>query len=240
MGATALSVGEVGRVLIYAHRGSSGVAPENSMEAFAQAVRDGADGVELDVRATADGVPVVLHDRGLERTTSGRGPVDGLTLAELRGVAAGDGRPVPTLSEVLAMLGGKLAIDLEIKQGGIEGEVLSTLRDFPGARWFISAFDWGVLRAVRRLAEAAAIWPLATVADEALFEVAAELGAAGVALGAEGVTAAVVERCRGAGLRVKAWTVNEVEEARRLREIGVGIVCTDVPGALRRGLRAVG
>lgn len=223
-------------MLIYGHRGASGVEPENSLTAFERAVADGADGVELDVRATADGVPVVLHDRGLERTTSGRGPVDGLTMAQLRTVAAGDGRPVPTLSAVLDVLAGRLELDLEIKQVGIEGEVLGALAAFSTTRWVISSFEWGVLRAVRSKAAAAAVWPLASVADEALFGAATELGGEGVALRAGVVTEEVVERCRGMGLRVMAWTVNEVGEARRLRDAGVDVVCTDLPGAIREGL----
>jgi glycerophosphoryl diester phosphodiesterase len=100
---------------VIAHRGASGQAPENTIEAFELAVRQGADAFELDVRLTADGVPVVLHDATLDRTTDRSGPLRALSLAELREVDAGarftlDGRifpfraadvRIPTLSEVL-------------------------------------------------------------------------------------------------------------------------------------------
>ncbi|MGH7581196.1 MAG: glycerophosphodiester phosphodiesterase family protein, partial [Gemmatimonadales bacterium] len=101
---------------VIAHRGSSAEAPENTLPAFEAAVRRGADAVELDVRLTADGAPVVIHDATLDRTTDRSGPVSALTLAELRSVDAGakftpdggrtyphrgQGAQVPTLGEVL-------------------------------------------------------------------------------------------------------------------------------------------
>lgn len=221
---------------IYAHRGSSGVRPENSLAAFEQAIVDGADGVELDVRATADGVPVVLHDRDLGRTTGRGGAVDALTLAELRHIDAGDGRPVPTLAEVLELLGGRMPLDIEVKQAGTEGDLLTVLGRYPATEWVVSAFEWDVLRAVRARSAAARLWPLAIAADDALFEVAEELGAEAVALLAPAVVSAVVGRCRAAGLGVMAWTVDEAAEGRRLRGLGVDVLCTNRPAAMRRAL----
>ena len=75
--------------LVIAHRGSSAEAPENTLPAFEAAVARGADAIELDVRLTADGAPVVIHDATLDRTTDRTGPVAALTLAELRAVDAG-------------------------------------------------------------------------------------------------------------------------------------------------------
>ena len=80
--------------LVIAHRGSSAEAPENTLLAFEAAVRRGADAVELDVRLTADGAPVVIHDATLDRTTDRSGPVAALTLAELRAVDEVPHRPI--------------------------------------------------------------------------------------------------------------------------------------------------
>jgi glycerophosphoryl diester phosphodiesterase len=223
-------------MLLYAHRGSSGVAPENTLLAFARAVADGADGVELDVRATADGVPVVLHDRDLGRTTDGAGRVDELSLAELKRFDAGTGERVPTLAEVLDLLAGRLRLDLELKQRGIERAVLAVLGGHPEADWAISSFDWGALRRVRDLAPSADLWPIAIDAGDDLFATARELEASAVALPADVITAEVAARCAGERLRVMAWPVNDAVEARRLRELGVAALCTDVPAAIRRGL----
>lgn len=225
-------------MLIYAHRGSSATTPENTLAAFAQAIADGADGAELDVRATADGVPVLLHDRALEWTTTGRGHVDEITPAELRDVDAGGGEPVPTLDAVCRLIAGRLRLDLELKQAGIAAEVLAVLARHPTLDWAISSFDWDALRALRALDPNAPLWPLAVVADESLFAVAAELRSPSVALAAEAVTSEVVAWCRGSGLGVMAWTVNDGAEARRLRALGVAALCTDAPAALRSALGA--
>ena len=225
-------------MLIYAHRGSSGTKPENTLAAFEQAVADGADGVEFDVRATADRVPILIHDRDIARTTSGRGNVDELTLAELRRCDAGGGQAVPTLAEALDLLAGRLRLDVEVKQAGIEREVLDVLAGYPQAAWAISSFDWGVLRAVRALRPAAELWPLAVDADDALFAVASELTATAVALLATVATAEVARRCEAAGLGLVLWTVNRVEDARAARALGATALCTDLPGSIRRGLAA--
>lgn len=223
-------------MLIYAHRGSSATTPENTLAAFARAIADGADGAELDVRATADGVPVLLHDRVLERTTTGRGHVDEMTLAELRGVDAGGGERVPTLDAVCQLIAGHLHLDLELKQNGIAAEVLAVLARHPTLDWAISSFDWDALRDLRQRAPSAPLWPLASVADAPLFAVARELDAATVALSATAVTPEVARRCREVGPAVMAWTVNDPAEACRLRALGVAVLCTDEPMTIRRGL----
>jgi glycerophosphoryl diester phosphodiesterase len=220
-------------MLIYGHRGASATEPENTVAAFVRAMADGADGVELDVRATADGVPVLLHDRDLARTTSGRGDVDRLTLAEVRAVDAGGGQPVPTLEEVCALIAGRLRLDLELKQAGIGREVLAVLARQPTLDWAVSSFDWDALRDLRRRAPSAPLWPLAVAADDELFAVARELAAPAVALFAAALTPDIVQRCREADLAVMAWTVNQAAEARRLRALGVAALCTDDPGAIR-------
>ena len=227
-------------MLIYGHRGASGEAPENTLLALERALAAGADGVEFDVRATADGVPVLLHDRGLERTTTGRGNVDELSLAEVRSFDAGQGQVVPRLEEAVELLAGRLRLDVELKQAGIERRVLAVLARFPKAEWVISSFDWDVLRAVRALDATAELWPLATAADDALFAVAAEIRATAVALSAGALDGDVTRRCEEAGLSVMVWTVNDVGSARRARDLGVAALCTDVPGTIRRGLEAGG
>ena len=110
--------------LVVAHRGASVEQAENTLEAFDLAVSLGADAVEFDVRITADGHPVVMHDPAVDRTTDGSGLVRDLTLAEMRSLsiaASGGGvASVPTLAEALALLSGRVAVDVEIKN--IPGE----------------------------------------------------------------------------------------------------------------------
>lgn len=223
-------------MLVYAHRGASGRLPENTLAAFRGAIEDGADGVELDLHATADGVPVVLHDRELARTTNGAGPVDALPLAALRHLDAGGGEPIPTFAETLDHLAGRMRLDVEIKQPGIERATFDVLAAYPRAEWAISSFDWDILRAVRRLSPAAALWPLAEAVDDALLAIAAELGAPAVSLHHAALTEATAARLHAAGLAVVAWTVNDPAEARRLRALGAVALCTDDPAVIRGAL----
>lgn len=223
-------------MLIYGHRGASRDAPENTLLAFRRALAVGADGVEFDVRATADGVPVVLHDRDRTRTGGPAGAIDACTLDDLRATSPDHDLAVPTLAETLALLAGRLRLDLELKQAGIEREVLAVLTSFPAADWAISSFDWDTLRAVRGLAPTALLWPLALVADDALFAVAADLDASMVALHWAATTHEVAERCQAAGLGLMVWTVNDPDEARRLRTLGAAVLCTDRPGEMRQTL----
>src|ERR687897_3596137 len=134
--------------LIYAHRGASAIHPENTLRAFRHALAIGVDGIELDVHATADGIPVVIHDRDVERSTNGTGYVDEMPLARLETFDAGDGERVPTLAEVLALVGDAAHLDVEIKGTGIERAVLGVLAQYAAIRWAISSFAWDTLRTV--------------------------------------------------------------------------------------------
>lgn len=223
-------------MLIYGHRGAPADAPENTLGGFRRALAVGADGVEFDVRATADGVPVVLHDRDLARTTGIAGAVAERSLADLRALPLDPDRAVPTLGETLALVAGRARLDLELKQAGIEAEVLRRLRAAPPSDWAISSFDWGILRAVRAIDGTAPLWPLALLADDALFAVAAELAAPVVALFTGALTPDVAARCAAAGRAVMVWTVNDPAEARRVRALGAAALCTDDPASLRRAL----
>lgn len=221
---------------IYGHRGASGRLPENSLAALLGAVAAGADGVEFDVRATADGVPVLLHDRDLARTTSGRGPIDEMTLATLATVQTADGGPIPTLAAALHAIGYRLRIDVELKQPGIEQAVLAVLRADARAPYLISAFDWECLRQIRRLDPAVPLWPLAMAVDESLLAAAAELKADGVALAVSGFDDSAANRLAQARLSVALWTVNDPEQARAARDRGVSILITDEPATMRQTL----
>jgi glycerophosphoryl diester phosphodiesterase len=169
-------------MLVYGHRGLSGRYPENTLLAFREALAAGVDGIEFDVHATSDGVPVILHDRSLERTTNGTGYVDEVPLSRLRDVDAGRGERVPTLEEVLELIGDRVHLDVEVKQPGIEAAVLGVLSAHPEARWAISSFDWNTLLTFRLLDATAELWPLTERWSDEVVAVARELGSPTVAL----------------------------------------------------------
>lgn len=222
--------------LVYAHRGASSAYPENTLLAFRKALRTGAAGIELDLRGSADGVPVVIHDRNLARTTDSAGNVDDLPLAALRTLDAGRGEPIPTLDEALRLVAGAVHLDIEIKGTGIEQAVLGVLAGHPHVRWAISSFDWDILREVRRLDANAELWPLTETWHIDALAVADELRSPTVALFAAAYTAASASAIAAAGLRAMVWTVNEPAEARRVRALGAWALCSDVPERIMAAL----
>src|SRR5215210_999582 len=112
-------------MLIYGHRGSPATSLENTLASFREAIDAGVDGLEFDVRASADGIPIVIHDRELDRTTSMTGNVDELPFESIRSADAGNGQPVPTFEEVLDLVTDRVHLDIEVKQSGIESVILS-------------------------------------------------------------------------------------------------------------------
>lgn len=144
---------------IYAHRGASAEFPENTLIAFRRAIDIRADGIELDVHLSSDGVPVVIHDETLDRTTNGAGPVDGMTADELGRLDAGRGEGVPTLDAVLALAAGHVHVNIEIKSGAAGRATLDVVDRHPDLRWAISSFDWTVLREVKAMRPGVDLWP---------------------------------------------------------------------------------
>ncbi|MGX7197061.1 glycerophosphodiester phosphodiesterase [Enterococcus olivae] len=152
---------------IFAHRGSSGTRPENTLPAFAEAVRLGADGIELDVQLTKDGELIVMHDEEVNRTTDGRGAILSKTLSEIKELNAGSwfdekyaSTKVPTLKEVLDLLvtrnyRGMLAIELKTDKEpypGIEEKVsqLLTSQEWPFTYGY-SSFNMSTLERIHLL-----------------------------------------------------------------------------------------
>lgn len=152
------------RPRIFAHRGASTVAPENTLPAFEKALELGADGIELDAQATADGQLVVLHDYNLERTTTGAGLLRTHTLAQLAGIDAGirfdsafSGTPIPTLDQVFDLVGDSCIVNVEVKNmdwdGGREPGPLARLIQQRRLhdQIIVSSFNPIALRKMRRL-----------------------------------------------------------------------------------------
>ena len=144
MGCSASEVAVVERPMVIAHRGGASLGPENSLMAIERAITLGVDAVEVDVRLSADGHVVVMHDKSVNRTTDGKGRVNGLSLAQLKGLllldAAGNktNERIPALDEVLELVAGRCRVLIEIKDNdsrGIEPAVVDAV-----ARH--SAWDW--------------------------------------------------------------------------------------------------
>src|SRR5262245_29247221 len=114
------ALSRLGFPAIVAHRGASSTRPENTLASFEEAIALGAQIVELDIRLSRDGVPVVMHDPVVDRTTDGTGFVHELTAAEIASLRVGKEERVPTFAEVLEVASGRAALAVEIKS--IPGE----------------------------------------------------------------------------------------------------------------------
>lgn len=222
-------------VMIYAHRGASAESAENTLPAFERAMELGAYGIELDVHLSADGVPVVIHDETVDRTTNGSGAVAGLTVADLRQLDAG-GAPVPTLAEVLDLIGDRLHVDIEVKAGAAADAVLEETRQRPRLRYAMSSFDHDVLRYARKSSAEVELWPLTVGATDDALAAAAELASPCIAIYDRFVNADIVDYLRRQGRACWVWTVNDPERAATLVEWSVAGLCTDDPRALMERL----
>ena len=230
--------------LVIAHRGASAAAPENTLPAFEEAVRRGADAVELDAKCSRDGVVVCFHDRTLVRTTGAAGTVGGETLAELRRLDAGGwkdpsfrGVGIPTLSEVLEAVGQRLLVNVELTdywadQGKLVDAVVTVVREHGlGHRVLLSSFQSKALVAAEakapEVARAHLVGPTWLAYRDRLALRRAHVQAVhpheSLALPAR------IDAIHRAGQRVHVYTVDEPERMMRLWDSGVDGLITDVP-----------
>ncbi|TFG18281.1 MAG: glycerophosphodiester phosphodiesterase [Promethearchaeota archaeon] len=118
------------KVIIIGHRGASKIAPENTLKAFREAIRLGADSIEFDVQQTVDGELVIIHDSNIQRITGMEGYVEEMTLDELKKLDFGNGETIPTLSELIELAKEKIALNCEIKVEGITKKVVELFQDY--------------------------------------------------------------------------------------------------------------
>jgi glycerophosphoryl diester phosphodiesterase len=236
-----------------AHRGDSANLPENTIEAFDSAVRAGAEAVEFDVRITSEGIPVVMHDAHVDRTTDGSGLVSSLSIEQVRrlriALPGGGAAGVPTLEDALRSLAGRAAADIEIKNVPGDPEfdpdreeaVEATLAAIDATGFdgpvIVSSFNpWSIARS-RELAPRIPTGLLTdpSVDAEAGFMFAKEQGHAWLLSFAGAVLRAptgFADRVHDAGLRVGTWVSDDPDEAIALMRAGVDAVATNDPGRI--------
>jgi glycerophosphoryl diester phosphodiesterase len=237
-----------GKPQIFAHRGARRAAPENTLPAFSAALDMGAAGIELDVHLSADGQLVVIHDFSVDKTTDGHGLVTQMSTAELRRLDAGShfspafaGTRIPTLEEVLDLVGSRCRINIEIKSMDIYARdaseaVAAIIRQRSlYEQVIVSSFNPISLIKLRHLDPAIALGVLYDGEMPAFFRRVW----AGPPILPEAqhphhrlIDAAYMAWAQGIGVQVNTWTVNEPEEARRLAALGVTTLITDAPDVL--------
>lgn len=223
------------------HRGAMGVAPENTLASFRRAVADGATEIELDLRVTADGELVVLHDAEVDRTTDGTGAVAEMTLAQVQRLDAGDGERIPTFADVLAAV--ETPVQAEIKALEAVDLLVGAVRSDPGLMSRVNPTSFHV-EAVQRVIAAlpeATVGLISAAASLGVIEQAATLGARRVLLGWNGVDSALVGAAHERGLQIGVWPVNSPDELHRAIELQIDRVTTNYPSLLREcGYRITG
>ena len=219
-----------------AHRGASAYEVENSLAAFRAAGRMGADAVELDVHATADGALFVHHDE----TIDGH-PIPSLTAAAAAAFRLANGEPVPTLGQALDAIGPRLQVFIEVKSlpAQFDGRLFETMQHGPNPSGYaVHGFDHRIVRrlgeerpALRRgvLSASYLVRPLAALEDAGATMLWQERGL---------VDRPLVEALHGAGCRLFVWTVNDAREMEQLQSLGVDGLCTNFPDIGRRTVDA--
>lgn len=236
------------------HRGQPGFPRqgENTMRSFEAALAAGADGLELDVRKTKDGKLVVIHDLAVDGTTNGHSKTSDLSYEEVSKLDAGFGERVPLLSDALDKFAGKYFLNIELKESSMEAMVKKEIVDrglagLPHERSvIISAFDqddndpgcsssWEQLRIFTPefpIALLAQTSKMRKIGEAGFVEKAKEYGAKAIHPEHTGVTRSLIELAHAAGLLVNVWTVNDPEEIRKLKEMGVDGLISDFPERL--------
>lgn len=223
---------------IWAHRGARAEATENTVAAFAAAIDAGADGVELDVHPTADGILVVHHDPEVVLPDGARWLIASLTAAEVAAVRLDPaGSAIPTLTQVCGLLAPTtLVLNVELKDGaapyaGVEELVVAAIRGSGMAeRVVVSSFNHHTLRRVATLAPEIPIAPLYECALVEPWDYALRLGARAAHPYAPTLTIpGTVAGFARAGVAVRAWTVNDPDHQRALLAAGIDAIITDDP-----------
>ncbi len=236
---------------IWAHRGASAYAPENTIPAFNLALDQGADGIELDVQRTADGVLVVIHDETIDRTSNGFGRVVNLEFEELRRMDFSNGFighlnvRIPTLHEVLHLISGTNAgLNVELKNSvepypGMELEAAAMVDEFGLTdRVVFSSFYHPSLANLRGVVPPSQIGVLYSDGLYNPWEYAHWMGAGAVHPDWTALRQTdYVRLAHEAGIKVNVWTVDEEKDVAHALEIGVDALVTNFPDRARRVVR---
>ncbi len=239
---------------IWAHRGASGYAPENTLEAFRKAVEMKADGVELDIQLTKDGELAVIHDERLDRVSDGRGYVRDFTYGELYALDVSRSMPsygtvhIPTLAQVLEELRPTgLSVNIECKTGiyfypGLEERMVRLVTDMGMTdRIWCSSFNHESVLKVKKLCPG---MKTGFLVSDVIADVADYVKSNGVDalhptlyhMQDEGLP----QRCRQRGIALHVWTVNDKEQIRSLAAAGVEAVITNYPDVAAEALAVFG
>ncbi|GAB7388628.1 glycerophosphodiester phosphodiesterase family protein [Bacillaceae bacterium] len=232
-----------------AHRGWSGHAPENTLAAIRLALADpDVEMIEIDVQLSKDGVPIVIHDFTLERTTNGCGPVSEKTVRELQALDAGSwfdrrfaNETIPTLREVLECVRGKRKLNIELKragfpQPGLEEKVVSLLREYGMQdQVIVTSFYHPAVKKVKELDPGLTVGIIVYGYPTLLREQMGYVRADVLSIDYHFLHGETVEEILDKGQEIIAWTVDDLQEMKKIAALHPRIkICTNRPDVWKR------
>ncbi|MCV2884410.1 glycerophosphodiester phosphodiesterase family protein [Aestuariibacter sp. AA17] len=217
-------------MIIFAHRGASKDKPENTLSAIEEAIKQQADAIEIDVFECKDEF-VVIHDRWLQRTTTGHGKVENHTYAQLSQFDAGLGQPIPTLNQVLDMVNGKCELNIELKGVHQTAHLLDYIHPthFDNTPILFSSFNHHVIKHIKQLKPDCKIGALTSSVPLNYAAFASELGAYSTHLDISFCTQAFVDDIHLRGMKAYVYTVDELEDIVLMNDMGVDGIFTNKP-----------
>ncbi|KWW12578.1 hypothetical protein AS888_09455 [Peribacillus simplex] len=239
-------------IKIFAHRGSKGTHPENTIAAFQKAAETGADGIEFDVHLGADGELVIIHDETLDRTTSLTGYVKDHSSQELKTGDAGvkyakkfTGERIPFLREVFDWAkGNDLLMNVEIKTDklayeGIEQKIIDSIRHHQmEQRVILSSFNHQSIEKVKLLAPELERALLFEGLPDNLEQILRDKQESGFHPDKNSLTEATNEIAKTLGYKVRPWVANEEADIIKLAKMGVDVIMTDFPEMALKALKS--
>ncbi len=217
------------KILKIGHRGAKGYVSENTLASFQKAIDLGCDGIELDVHLSLDGEIIVIHDNTINRTTSGKGIVNKLKLAELQQYN------IPTLAEVLEIANHNLLINIELKSYETVEKVNELIKkniqekNWEFKNFLVSSFDWQALQQLRFLNEKIRIGVLTENNLETAFAFAKFIKATTLNPYFKLLNKENVARIHKKGIEIFVWTVNEIEDIENMKRLNIDGIISDFP-----------
>jgi glycerophosphoryl diester phosphodiesterase len=223
------------KILTIGHRGAKGHFPENTLASFQKAILMGCDGVELDVHMSADGEIVVIHDETVDRTTCGSGQVKRLTLSQLKSLKIDNRHEVPTLREVIDLVGKQKLINIELKTDAAAKPVARLISKYVSEdNWryrsfLVSSFDWNALKKIREWNPEIPLGVLTQTNLELAIGFAEFIKAETIHPHFHLLTAENTIEIHNKGFKVFTWTVNEPADIEKIRQFKISGIITDFP-----------
>lgn len=217
------------------HRGAKGYEPENTLVSFQKALDLQADGIELDVHLSADGEIIVIHDETIDRTTNGKGFVNGLSLQELKAFLIEGKYEIPTLQEVFDLVNKKCFINIELKSHDATDKVVALIEKYVNKKgwkydhFLVSSFDWIALQRVASLNNKIGVGVLTETDLDLALAFAETIQAKSIHPYFHLLTIENTAHIQEKGFQVFPWTINEVEDIQKIKTYNVNGIITDFP-----------